>query len=192
MKGNGAIVQAPVMRKSVSEGLPSQSGSVYGEEDQAETITLVSPEPGPPAARSNLPAPWARPSGRSERIFFEDVIRFEKEILSSSRTSLSLGLASAEVRSIAVREKMQIDALSLFTKDRQPLMEKLAARLDAEAAMLFESEVGPGPETRESNKSVGSSKNADSDKDNRTEVGNVERKGTDEAGADGGEEETME
>ena len=188
-KGKGAMVQAPSMRKAVSEGLPSQSGSLLGDEDQAESGTLVSPEPGSSTERVHLPDPWARPNGRSERVFFEDILRFQRELFSPSRTSLSLSWASAEVKTIATREKMQVQALALFTEDRQPLMERLVARLDAEAALLAKGEAGPNPETQESDMNLNLSKNADSSKEK--EDGNEETKGADEVGTNGGEVGTM-
>jgi len=135
-KGKRGMVMAPAIRKSISEGLPSQSGSILGEEDQAESMMRTSPEPGPLTERLHLPAPWIRPNGRSERMFFEDIFRFEKELVSPSRTAGKLGFASAEVKSIVERERTQVSTLSSFTENRRPVMEALIKRLDAEAARL--------------------------------------------------------
>jgi len=144
VKGKERASIAPGMMKSVSEGIPSPLETVFdGAEDQTNEVPATTPEPGQITQQKvSIPSSWSRPSGRSERIFFEDILRFEKELSSSGRSSLSLNLASAEVRTIAAREKMQADAVALFTADRQPLMEKLAKRLDAASVLMEEQEVG--------------------------------------------------
>ena len=135
-KGKGVTVSAPETGKSVSEGLPSPLVSFPQEDELVEVVPTIAPQDPGPSKAQNIPQQPYPHTGRCEQIFFEDVARFEDELSSSLHSRTRLGLARAELNSILLREKMQVDVLAAFTANRRTVMEELVERMEAKLNSL--------------------------------------------------------
>ena len=79
---------------------------------------------------------WNRMVGREERFFFENLASFEAALSDPRRSSTTLGSALAEVRATIVREEGTLATLATLVKERKRVMQKLIARLNAEAERI--------------------------------------------------------
>ena len=146
----GVDLRAPEMRKAASEGstvLPVAIRQV--QEHERDTSMVVAQDVGSSKARIIQGSSYVRMSGRDERLFFEDILRFEEIATSPSCSLGKLSLARVELNSIAIRERMQVNALEAFTMDRSGVMDdilnQMGERIKAMAGKLRELQPIPDP-----------------------------------------------
>jgi len=131
IRSKGKEVSAPEIRKSVSEGAQPLSPVIRQEHEYERDVpSVATQDPDLPKARSAQNSQYIRMSGRDERLFFEDILRFEDLAVNPSCTIGKLSLARVELNSIVIRERLQANALEAFTMDRSGVMKEFSDRLE--------------------------------------------------------------
>lgn len=128
-KGKGRALPVPEIRKAASDGTPVPSAILSQVPEFDNSTPIMTQDLDLTKARSVQGPSYVRMSGRDERLFFEDILRFERLATSSSCSVGELSLARVELNSIAIRERMQANALEAFTLDRCGVMGDIVAQL---------------------------------------------------------------
>lgn len=133
VKGKGKVSQPIAMQRTVSADPSLSSGNAMGSGGRTSISTFATPVLG--SMTGGIPNYdfSIRACGREERVFFENLAPFEEVLRAPSRSSTTLGIALAEVKSLMVREAKQVEMLDEFTKERRLVMDHLVSRLDYQA-----------------------------------------------------------
>ena len=128
-KGKGRALPVLEIQKAASDGTPGPSVILSQVPEFNNSPPVMTQDLDLTKARSVQGPSYVRMSGRDERLFFEDILCFERLATSSSCSVGELSLARVELNSIAIRERMQANALEVFTLDRCGVMGDIVAQL---------------------------------------------------------------